>query len=151
MSELFYDFSADGFGSGSYDFSAPVADATTYYEADGSSSNTTNTDVIDYGTKTALPMVSTPLQGSGAAQAPFGSIKDLLGGLSTAARDAGSFVGTVQRSVAQAPKDFTAAQTAAQKNDKISQFFMYATPVEKMMAVVAVAGLGLAAYSTFKK
>lgn len=73
----------------------------------------------------------------------YTGLGNLLGSIGTTAKNAGTLVGTVQKDIKDAGTNFNSAKTAAASGNSISTFWLYATPTEKMMIVLAAAGLVL--------
>lgn len=120
-----------------------------YSEYSDNSKQYFSNDVNFVGNANNLPMISTPPQT--AINSPYNAITDALGAIRGIARDAGTVVGDIRRTIDQAPKDYNRAAANAQSGNKMGQIFQYMTPAEKIMLAVAVIGLGFAAYSAMKK
>jgi len=122
------------------------------YENNGSSSST-NSDVVNQqGVGGIVPGITFDPQGSSTGgKSPYSAITDFLGTIRATVRDVGTVSGDIKRTITQSGKDFETAQKNAASGNKIGQLFQYSTPMEKTMLMVAIVGLGFAAYSTVKK
>lgn len=102
-----------------------------------------NSDILVEGRDngSVLPVVSDTSQYS--TSSPFAGIGNVLGSIGTTARDLGTAVGTAQRTVADAKNNYTTAKNAAASGNSISTFWLYATPTEKAMIILAVAGIAV--------
>lgn len=103
--------------------------------------DTTSSEILQNGTRNSPALVSDRMQSSGAADSPFSGITRLLGSIGTAARDIGTAVGTVQRSVSGAPADYDRARLAAKNDNKLSQWWQYASTTDKITVGIGVLGL----------
>jgi len=90
---------------------------------------------------------STPKDG------PFTGLSKLLGSIGTTARDVGTAVGTVKREVRGAEGQYRAAENAAENPrpaGRAMQWWSYASPTDKMMLMLAAAGVAIAFYQMKK-
>lgn len=71
----------------------------------------------------------------------FKAIKDVIGNLSSIARDVGSAVGTAQRQIKQAPIVYNQARTNAASGNAIGQWWQYSSQTDKIMVGLAVVGI----------
>lgn len=100
-----------------------------------------------------LPTVSDEPQGGWYNDTLF-----LLGSVGRTARDLGTAVGTARRdidaavaAVEGAPAQYQTAQRNAHTGNRLGQWFQYATPTDKVMALLAIAGIGVAIWAATRK
>lgn len=87
----------------------------------------------------SLPTVSTDMQNSN--DSAFSGFLNKLGSIGTTATQLGTAVGTAQHNVKVAQSNFNTARTAAATGNTPATFWLYATPVEKAMIVLAVVAI----------
>lgn len=83
-----------------------------------------------------LPTVSTDMQNSN--DSAFSGFMNKLGSIGTTATQVGTAVGTAQRQINGAENNFKSARNAASSGNTPATFWLYATPVEKAMIILAV-------------
>lgn len=101
-----------------------------------------NSDILVEGRGGAvLPTQSDTAQYN--SDGPFTGIGNLLGSIGTTAKNLGTTVGTAQRTIADAKTNYNTAKNAAASGNSIGTFWLYATATEKMMIILAAAGIAV--------
>lgn len=98
------------------------------------------------GTANSPPLESTPPQSSGntsfsGVQNLMGSIGGVLRSFTGLVRDAGTAVGTVQRTVNEAPATYERARSNAESGNKLGQWWQYSSTTDKLTVGIGLAGL----------
>ena len=86
-----------------------------------------------------LPTVSTDMQNSN--DSAFSGFLNKLGSIGTTATQVGTAVGTAERQIKGAQNNYNSARNAAATGNTPATFWLYATPVEKAMIVLAVVAI----------
>lgn len=85
------------------------------------------------------PTLSTGMQTSN--DTSFGDIINKLGSIGTTAAQIGTAVGTAQRNIAIAKGQYNAARNDAKNGNSLGTFWLYATPTEKAMIILAAVAI----------
>ena len=107
----------------------------------GSYDPTYGSDVLVLGDSNTPPVYSdTPQTSIGSV---FGGLHNILGAIGTTARDVGSAVGSVRRSVREAKGQYSTAEKNAESSNKVGQWWQYSSTTDKLMIGIGVLGLVL--------
>lgn len=101
-----------------------------------------NSDIIVEGRgQDVLPVISDTAESS--KSSPFSGLGNILGSIGTTASNLGTAVGTAQRDIKNAQSNYSTAKNAAASGNSIGTFWLYATPTEKAMIILAAAGIAV--------